>query len=543
MNGSGLPSGAPRVPRSSDDPRSLTADTHSATTKVSAPSGPGGVQVTPELVLVDPELAEAQRQTTERKAAMSSTDANEMYSVDRSQTAPAPAQDVAPTTPPTPAPEAAPAPSTPPNPPPQMVDVPLGTLIFRAGLLAEDQLEDALQEGMRTGKRLGEVLLERGWLNERDLGRMLAGQKGLPFVEVSAADVEPRALEALLEEKARRQGALPLRYEDGLLVIALADPSNELVLESLRRDFGPGFRLVVAPHGQLHRAIDEAYARLVSQPQPLLVADPAPPAQPEPPVEAHPEPRPEPELAAQSELPVQPEPPVEAQLEQPEPLLEFSPAADDEPDPQPEPAPEAQASADEGPEPTHQPFAGSTPKLLSRMLFPSVRHAAHDEVAAEAQEMPAPEEDLAQLEVTAVPEVPVPSSRQQPAETGAAPSPAERAEPADEAQPAPASASVAAEPAEAQEETAPQPPTEQPEPQPADEATPSAHHVLVRLRDGELLHVGQFQTEAEASAKAQEAVGEIASAESDATWPFFAGRYLRPDSIVSVDLLEESPDA
>ena len=37
---------------------------------------------------------------------------------------------------------------------------------------------------MRTGKRLGEVLIERGWLNERDLGRMLAGQKGLPFVEV-----------------------------------------------------------------------------------------------------------------------------------------------------------------------------------------------------------------------------------------------------------------------------------------------------------------------------------------------------------------------
>ena len=66
-----------------------------------------------------------------------------------------------------------------------MVDVPLGTLIFRAGLLGEEQLEGALQEGMRTGKRLGEVLLERGWLNERDLGRMLAGQKGLPFVDVN----------------------------------------------------------------------------------------------------------------------------------------------------------------------------------------------------------------------------------------------------------------------------------------------------------------------------------------------------------------------
>jgi type IV pilus assembly protein PilB len=67
-----------------------------------------------------------------------------------------------------------------------MVDVPLGTLIFRAGLLGEEQLEDALREGMRTGRRLGEVLIERGLLQERDLGRLLAGQKGLPFVEVTA---------------------------------------------------------------------------------------------------------------------------------------------------------------------------------------------------------------------------------------------------------------------------------------------------------------------------------------------------------------------
>ena len=132
-----------------------------------------------------------------------------------------------------------------------MLDVPLGTLIFRAGLLGEAQLEDALQEGMRTGKRLGEVLLERGWLNERDLGQMLAGQKGLPFVDVAVSDVETEALEALDQDDARRQVALPLFYEDGQLVIAVGDPSNELVLESLRRELETDFQLVVAPHGQL----------------------------------------------------------------------------------------------------------------------------------------------------------------------------------------------------------------------------------------------------------------------------------------------------
>ena len=43
-----------------------------------------------------------------------------------------------------------------------MRDVPLGTLIFRAGLLAEEQLEDALQEGMRTLRIDGISKLKRG---------------------------------------------------------------------------------------------------------------------------------------------------------------------------------------------------------------------------------------------------------------------------------------------------------------------------------------------------------------------------------------------
>ena len=114
---------------------------------------------------------------------------------------------------------------------------------------------------MRTGRRLGEVLIERGLLDERDLGRLLAGQKGLPFVEVTASDAEPAALEKLSEQNARHQVALPLRHEGGQLVVAVADPSNELMLENLRRTLGAAPKLVVAPYAELVEAIGEAYAR------------------------------------------------------------------------------------------------------------------------------------------------------------------------------------------------------------------------------------------------------------------------------------------
>src|SRR4029453_12657273 len=85
--------------------------------------------------------------------------------------------------------------------------------------------------------------------------------------------------------------------------------------------------------------------------------------------------------------------------------------------------------------------------------------------------------------------------------------------------------------------------TAEPEPEPEPEAAETPKYsVLVRLRDGETLRIGELATADEASALAQDAVGQISSAAGNGTWPLFADRYLSPDTIVSVDLHEESPD-
>ena len=443
-----------------------------------------------------------------------------------------------------------------------MRDVPLGTLIFRAGLLGEEQLENALQEGMRSGKRLGEVLLERGWLNERDLGRMLAGQKGLPFVDVALSDVEPDALQALSHEDARRQVALPLFYEDGELVIAVGDPSNEVVLEGLRREIETDFQLVVAPHGQLLEVIEEAYAR---------AAEPASEPESEPSGRAF-EGVLFPDLTPRTirESAFEPEPEAEAQ-----PDRGFAPAEEAETEPQAEEAPVPEAHAGSEPEPDDEPSSSPAPTLLSRMLFPSVRHAAQEAEAAaqpveqeepaaaepeeppaaEQEELPAAEqeeasaaeqpeeveqpeapapaavEDFAELEVPAPPEMPVSSFEEPAAEAQPAP-PEETSEPLAEAEPAPAEAP---EPAP-EPEPVPEPAAEQPPEVPQ----PTTHAVIVRLRDGDAVRIGEHPNAAAASAQAAKTVAQISSAAASGKWPLFDGRYLSPDTIVSVDLLEES---
>src|SRR5919202_1294223 len=85
----------------------------------------------------------------------------------------------------------------------QRADAPLGTLIYRAGLLTEEQLEQALAESMKTGRRLGQVLLQWGWLSEADLGRLLAGQRGLEFVNLGETTIDPEAAKLVPDEVRR----------------------------------------------------------------------------------------------------------------------------------------------------------------------------------------------------------------------------------------------------------------------------------------------------------------------------------------------------
>src|SRR4029453_5876158 len=86
------------------------------------------------------------------------------------------------------------------------------------------------------------------------------------------------------------------------------------------------------------------------------------------------------------------------------------------------------------------------------------------------------------------------------------------------------------------------PPPEAPAPEPPAQEEPVAvTAVILRLTDGTLLEVGKFPTVAEAAAEAQEVVIEIAAADRNGGWPFFAQRYLRPDLIVSGHLISQGP--
>ena len=114
----------------------------------------------------------------------------------------------------------------------------------------------------------------------------------------------------------------------------------------------------------------------------------------------------------------------------------------------------------------------------------------------------------------------------------------------------PAAEGAAWEPSEAPEESAEVPIAEpsytaeaaaevEPEPAPAGaghaEAGRGEYELVLRLSDGDRVQIGTFSSLEEAQAQAGEVVKQFSDVK-DGSWPFIGGRYLRPETIVSIDV-------
>jgi hypothetical protein len=132
---------------------------------------------------------------------------------------------------------------------------PLGALIVEAGLVTPADVEWALDEAADRRRRLGEVLIEEEYVSRDDLVRLLAEQRGMPYLDLSTVDLDPEALRLLPVSTARLFRTLPVGFARGLPVVAVADPTDELAL-ARARSFVEHARFVASSDREILRRLE-----------------------------------------------------------------------------------------------------------------------------------------------------------------------------------------------------------------------------------------------------------------------------------------------
>ncbi len=133
----------------------------------------------------------------------------------------------------------------------------LGDMLVQQGVMTGDQWVTAQEHARAKGASPARSLLELGFATETDLGRVLASQFDMDFVEIGPNTVEHDAVQLLPRHLAEQHLAMPVRFGlDGRsIVVAVADPNNAKARAVVEQATGFVVELVLAGRRPLQQAI------------------------------------------------------------------------------------------------------------------------------------------------------------------------------------------------------------------------------------------------------------------------------------------------
>ncbi len=111
---------------------------------------------------------------------------------------------------------------------------PLGELLIERGKLDQEKLDRALKLQKGSRERLGVLLVQLGLLSERDVAQGLAEQLNLPFVTSDCYPEVPLLDGQITPEFLKKARVIPLSLGHNQLSVAMADPLDHYAQEALK---------------------------------------------------------------------------------------------------------------------------------------------------------------------------------------------------------------------------------------------------------------------------------------------------------------------
>lgn len=137
----------------------------------------------------------------------------------------------------------------------------LGELLIGKGLIGQDDLDRALELQKERGEKIGKLLIELGFVAQRDVLAALSEQLQLPLVTVEGTAFTAPETEGLAARFLRQSRCLPMGLNETGLVLAMADPLDFETIAAVRGFTGLRVSPVLAAEGEIVEAIDKHYGQ------------------------------------------------------------------------------------------------------------------------------------------------------------------------------------------------------------------------------------------------------------------------------------------
>jgi len=135
----------------------------------------------------------------------------------------------------------------------------LGELLIERGIINDQQLTKALAVQQDKGGLIGEILVELGFAKEEDIAQSLTAQYGFPYLPLSNYDINAEIVSIVPGRVARQYLLVPIDKIGNNLTLAMSNPLNVQAIEDVELLSGCSVQTFVSTSSDIKKAIEKYY--------------------------------------------------------------------------------------------------------------------------------------------------------------------------------------------------------------------------------------------------------------------------------------------
>ena len=137
----------------------------------------------------------------------------------------------------------------------------IGDVLLERGLINRKELEAALDQQKERGGLVGQILIRLGSVTEEQVASVLTAQYGFPYLPLDNYEIDAALMAIIPEAVARQYCLIAIDRIGNALTLAMADPSNMKAIEEVELLTKCVVQTFVSTPSDICRAIDKYYRK------------------------------------------------------------------------------------------------------------------------------------------------------------------------------------------------------------------------------------------------------------------------------------------
>lgn len=137
----------------------------------------------------------------------------------------------------------------------------LGELLLEKGVINDVQLEKALKIQKEKGGLIGQILVMLGYAKEEEIAQVLTVQYGFPYLPLESYEISPDVIKIIPENVARQYNMIAIDKIGNLLTISMSNPLNSQAVEDIEMLTGCKIQVFISTMTDINNAIKKYYSK------------------------------------------------------------------------------------------------------------------------------------------------------------------------------------------------------------------------------------------------------------------------------------------